>query len=516
MSRPLRYALPAAAAALLAIAGCGDEDVDSGPAAVVPESAPVYLDVSLRPEGEAREGAEAALGRILDSEDPGPKVIELTERVAAAEGEDFNYEEDVEPWLGEKFAIFLTTIGGDTTDSEGGFVFETTDPDRALDYLRTAPDSTGRTEEYEGVEYEFDSDGEVFGAVDDFIVGGDEAAFKAAVDSADDESLADSDEFSEAADDLPDDSLATFYLPPERFFDAVNDQELDAQSRSLLDQALGEFGDQPVLGGLTASEDGVTVEFSAGGGGVETSESGLLAEIPAEAWLAVGFADVGAAVQNAIEQVDRVGFPGLDAAAVREQLRGRSGINLEQDVIEPLGDAAIFVQGTTQRDLGGALIIETSDPAGSGELLAKLQTLIAREGGREVKVAPLASAGGDQGFQITDPTGGLPQPIRVVQRDDRIIAGYGGAAVDQALSGAEAPSLSASATFKSAQEVLGDLGVDAFLSFAPVLALAESAGVTADPGYQQAKPYLDGLDFLAVGSGADDDRSLLRLIVGLK
>ena len=37
-----------------------------------------------------------------------------------------------------------------------------------------------------------------------------------------------------------------------------------------------------------------------------------------------------------------------------------------------------------------------------------------------------------------------------------------------------------------------------------------------DPGFQNAKRYLNSLDFLAVGSGNEGDRALLRLVVGLK
>ena len=508
----------AALAAGLVFAGCGEDDLaDSGPPSVTPESAPVYVDVSVRPEGEARDDAEAALGRILGTEDPGQRVIELAEQQAAQEGDEFDYEQDVEPWLGERFAIFLTTIGGDTTDSQGGFVFETTDVETALEFLRSAPDSTGRTEEHEGVEFEFDTDGDVFGAVGDFIVGGDEAAFKAAVDAHDGDSLGDSDEFDDAVEELSEDRLSTLYVPPEQFLEAVSDQELDPQARDFLKRALGEAGDQPILGEVTASAESVTIELSAGGS-VETSESGLLAELPGDAWFAVGFADVGAAVQGGLQQVEQARIPGLDGAAIREQLRNQSGINLEQDVIATLGDAALFVQGTSVNSVGGALVVESKNPETSAQLLTKLQDLISREAPPQVKVQPIASATGDQGFQISGRAAGLQQPISVIQRQNRIIAGYGRAAVNQALGsdGGAAQPLSGSPAFKGAQDAVGELGIDALLSFAPAIQLTEAAGAGADPDYKQAKPYLDSLDFLALGSGNDDDRSQLRFVVGLE
>ena len=47
-------------------------------------------------------------------------------------------------------------------------------------------------------------------------------------------------------------------------------------------------------------------------------------------------------------------------------------------------------------------------------------------------------------------------------------------------------------------------------------ALAAASGASADADYQQAKPYLDSLDFLAVGSGSEDDRAVGRFVIGLK
>jgi hypothetical protein len=265
---------------------------------------------------------------------------------------------------------------------------------------------------------------------------------------------------------------------------------------------------------MTATESALTLEVSSGGEPVDTEESTLVSELPADAWLGFGFADIGAAVGQSVEQLGEAGIPGVDAATVREQLRSQVGINLEQDVINTLGDAAFFVKGTTANSVGGALVIESKDPAASAELLGKIQGLIKQEG---VKVQPLASAGGDAGFQLVDPSGELGQPIQVVQRGDRIVAGYGAQSVEQGLTPQSgAAGLAQSPAFTGAQEAIGDLGIDGFLSFAPIFQLAEASGATSDPDYQTAKPYLDSLDFLAVGSGSEDDRATARFVIGLK
>ncbi len=521
------------------VAGCGGDDdgEDVGPAAVVPESAPVYIDVAVRPEGEAKENAEAALGTILDTDDPGARVVELVEQEAAREGDDFDYGDDIEPWLGERFAIFLTRIGNDeTTESKGAFVFETTDVDRALEFFRSDPDATGKTGEYEGVSYQVDSDKDVLGAVGDFIVGGDLPAFKAAVDASDGTTLADSEEFDEATSELPDESLATLYVPPEQFLDAVEDPDFSPQERDLVKEALGDAGDQPVLGDVTASADTLTLELSAGGGGVETGESSLLTTLPADAWLALGLSDIGAAVQNGVDQIEKANVPGLDGNAIREELESQTGISLEEDVVNALGDGAVFVSGTSVSSVGGALVIESKDPEASAELLTKVQDLISTQA-PELEVEPLASTSGDQGFQVstsqtssstgtTTTPGTTPTPERptltqaftVIQRDDRIVAGYGGAAVNQVLAGkgSGAEPLTSNPVFRSAQDSVGELGTDLFVELPTVLELIESAGAGEDPEFRQARPYLDSLEFLASGSGTEEERSVVRLVVGLE
>ena len=216
--------------------------------------------------------------------------------------------------------------------------------------------------------------------VDDFIVFGDEEGFKKTVDTADgDDTLGASDDFNDSVDGLPEDRLATLYALPKDFIEAIPEDEIDPQGRDIIVDSLGDAGEEPILGDLTATESALTFEVSTGGEPIETEESSLVSELPASAWLGFGFADIGASVEQAVEQIGSAGIPGLDAATVREQLRNAVGINLEQDIINTLGDAAVFVQGTTSNSVGGALVIESKDPAASAQLLTKVQGLIKQQ-----------------------------------------------------------------------------------------------------------------------------------------
>ena len=132
--------LLACAAIPVAIAtGCdggddGGDDVEVGPAAAVPRNTPLYLDATVKPTGSAEEDAKAALGKVLDTDDPGAKIVDLIEDEAKSDGHPIDFQRDLAPWLGEKAGVFFTDLAGDTV--EGTVVVETTDPAAALALAR--------------------------------------------------------------------------------------------------------------------------------------------------------------------------------------------------------------------------------------------------------------------------------------------------------------------------------------------------------------------------------------------
>jgi hypothetical protein len=516
-----RWVLPAAlgavAVVILAVilVSRGDDEIEGGPAALVPANAPVYSDFVLRPEGEAKTNAEAAVGTVLDSSEPGEELITVLEKAARDAGEDIDFEEDVEPWLGERAALFFSSVRED--GGAGAFILETTDSDAALLFLAKtfgdeAEDEPDDSEDanYKGVDYTVDSEGDAFGVIDDFLVAGNEDAFKAAVDASEGDSLAESDEFSEATDELDPGRLATLYVPIDQIIESIGEENIDPQARALLERAIGDAVDEPVLGQVTASATDVTLELSAGGGEVETAQSSLLESLPADTWLALGLGDVGESIQTAVSQL---GEAGIDPEVVEAQVLAQTGIELDA-LTAALGEAGIFVRGTSVATLGGALIIQDKDPTVTANLLDRLQGLIKRQSQGAVRVQPVKGVEG--GFQLTDPTGQLQQPILIVRASGKIVAGYGAQSVRQAAQIATAPrTLSEEQAFQNAEAAVGDLGVDLFLAIAPILALAESEGAGSDSDYGSAKPYLQAIDFLAVGSGGEDGRSIARFVFGL-
>jgi Protein of unknown function (DUF3352) len=497
------------------LGGCGGDggggEIDVGPAAAVPQNAAIYLDATVKPTGSAEADARAALGKVLDTDDPGGKIVSLIEKESKSEGHPISYQQDVAPWLGEKAGLFFTDLTDDA--QKGAVAVQTTNPTAALAFARKATGTTAANpapQSYKGVSYQADptEPGNVFGGVGSFLVLGDQTGFKAAVDAESGDSLGDSDDFKDALGDLPDDRLGTFYTVPRALLASLGPDQIDQSSQALLEMSVGEALDKPVSGALTASADSFDLEFIGGEGGVETPESSLVGEVPGQSWLALGFGNLGEVAKNTIDQLKDAGI--RDFQAGLSQVEQATGSSIEQ-LTDALGDAALYVEGTTEPTLTGALVIQTKDPQLTGRLLNQLQTLVRLGSSGTVRALQLGAGG--TGFQIKDPSI-APQAVEIAQQDDKLVIGYGANSAARTLTPAN--TLSDSPSFSAARGQVSDLGTDFFLDFPMVFKLAESTGAKSDPGYRQAKPYIDALGYLVSGSGERDDQAEVRAVLGLK
>jgi hypothetical protein len=164
-----------------------------------------------------------------------------------------------------------------------------------------------------------------------------------------------------------------------------------------------------------------------------------------------------------------------------------------------MGDAGVFVGGTTSADLGGALVIKTTDPAKTRRTMAVLERYARQSAG--TKVSSLHGQGIDDGFTARDPTG---PAVHIALAGDRFVVAVGGKDV---LAQAVSPSqqLGSAPAFSAAAGKLGNgLRPSLYLDFTQVTKLIESfAG--ANPGFQKAQPYLDS--FGAIVAGAKNEGS---------
>jgi hypothetical protein len=234
----------------------------------------------------------------------------------------------------------------------------------------------------------------------------------------------------------------------------------------------------------------------------------LLGNVPADSWLALGLGDLGETVNRTLEQLRDIGIPSLELGL--SQAERATGASIDE-LTGALGDAVVYVRGTTERTLNGALVVQTNDPDLTGRLLNQLQFLLQR--GSQAGVKPLQLGGGGTGFQINDPTE-FPQPVEIAQQGDRLVIGYGANSAAQSL--APGQKLADSPSFSTATGQIGDLGTDFFLDFPSVFRLAEAEGAKSDPGFLEAKPYIDALTYLVTGSRSKGDQAEVKAVVGLK
>src|SRR5687767_13804241 len=122
-----RIALLACLPALV-LTACGGDGAASGddPAALAPANVPIYFEAVVRPEGDLREDFLAEAGKVLDAPEPEARLRELVDM--AFEGQDVDYERDLEPWLGERLGLWVSDLTAE--EPVFGLVAQTDDTEK--------------------------------------------------------------------------------------------------------------------------------------------------------------------------------------------------------------------------------------------------------------------------------------------------------------------------------------------------------------------------------------------------
>ena len=280
---------------LVVFVGCGG----GAPSEVVPADATLYL------------GMSADRSEVL---------------LSGTSREDFDFDRDVRPWLGERAAYFKRAA-----QDEYGLVFDSEDDERAEEFGREV--ATGGPLRASAV-----IDGHL-------VLASSREVLRAASAAAGGEALADSIRLDVAGEDSDE--------PPDFLVAAEEPRDVPAAFELMKELGDGDsipvewLGDGPLSARLW--EDPRRIEVT--GLPTRPDVAPSLADVPGAAWLAVASADLGedAALARAHEQFGQI-----------EQL---TGIDLEQAVLPHLGAGLFFVQGRTPADLGGRLVAETADEA---------------------------------------------------------------------------------------------------------------------------------------------------------
>jgi Protein of unknown function (DUF3352) len=516
MKLHLVLALAAAGALPVAAAGCGGSSSSSGDLAkLAPPKAPIFVEGRIRPSGELEANADAVAEKIGGIENLGDYVVEKLESSAREDGEPFDYAKEVEPWLGERGAVFFEHLEGGNLSSPG-VILETSDTAATRQFVKSQTAKSKvpyRAGSYEGVEFEVGGEeGNAIGVVGDFLaIGGDEAVLKEMVDASNGESLAGEDRFSSAISAASDGSLADVYVDVGALIEESGG-EIDPTARRLLRNAGIDPSEATAVASAIPGSDQVEVDLSSDLGG-EKPPSGdaskLLGSLPSSAFAAFAVSGFGEQLQEALDELDAQGIPGTVPPHQLKKGVKQLGIDLE-GVVNSLEDAAVFATGNSERSLGGALVLTAKGPQAS-EAVERAVTLA-----RAFHVGGVSVLGGKaSGFTIHSSKLGS-KPLVVAAEGERVAIGYGTPQTLLALKRPSGKTLSDNPAYEEAVSALGDAPIGGFVEGTAALKLAEALVPASERGFREAKPYLRKVAFVGVGTGTEGELATAKVIVGLK
>ena len=339
----MRKTLAALSATAVLAGGCGGAGADGegDPASAVPQDALFYAELVVRPEGSLREDALDAAGKVLLTDDPEAEIRRLMGLAFADTGEDFDFDRDVEPWLGERAAFWVRP--SEAKDNFGALLLATTDAEEAETSLKASLERGGKTvaeRSHNGTDYLVNSEEVAAGIVGDFAVIGREAEYKRTIDAFEGDSLAEADEYSDAIDALEDDRLAHFWADTAGLIEVARTQ---AGARADQLSALVPLDDlPPVAGSFAADGDRLAVEVKARGSKlgplIGSGSTPLLQELPGDSWAAFGSADVGETLRDTVDGVAGA----LGGIVVRRELQREYGLDLDRDLLDWIGDVGVL------------------------------------------------------------------------------------------------------------------------------------------------------------------------------
>lgn len=491
---------------------------------LVPKSSILYANLFIRPSNDQKMALDDLLQKfpgIENTEDALEKLTDLIDEELGKEG--FSYDRDVEPWLGDQVGGFMMPGGSVEVPNFGLFV-ESKDDEALRDFVDRVqqeedPDAEIVEREYKGTPYELVEDepgAPSFAFIEGFLVGGTEEAVKASIDASQGESLQDSAGFLDATASLRDDWLGLLYADSNALFSLIEqDPEMTPEDRALLENL--DFGDLPPWAGVAfVTPDAIGFENSGGSptqgpfaGFSSFTGPGLLLSLPGGSWAAFGIPDIGGVLTDTLEVFAEV--PGFDRDQIASAFKSETGLDLQDDVLSWMGDAGLFVQGTNLQEIGGGLVIESTDAAKTEALLGSLEQALVQQG-----LQPRPASEGDlEGFSMQGP--GMPAPLYILG-GDRLVITYGQSATQQVV--APEPALGGADAFLRASDALGsDFDAGLFVDVDAAQVFSESMmsfSGTNDGTYEdEVKPYLDPFGYIVAGSREEGDDLVRRFIIGV-
>jgi Protein of unknown function (DUF3352) len=525
-----------AAAACLGIAACGSSKPSGtaeDPAALAPASSIVYISAAVRPEGSLKQ-TTLADAKLISDRHHEPLGTLLRALAGSGPLAQVNYEMETKPWLGRNAGLFATapsTLAGAangikrglgegfslevllhaiSTDllsakgSAAALVLDTSDLSRAHAFIaKLAQRESARTIQYRGIAFDQDANGDAAGIVGKFVVIGNEAGLKAAIDthlgapSLKDETRS----YAKLAAKGPAGALTTIYLNPAvaatalsghsttqaMLLEALSD-ELKQALISIVPEHLAATIDVDLLG----SDEAKVVSSSA-------AAENLVQTLPEPSVLSIG---VGEGGTHAARYFSLLGS--LVSLAAKSLLAhfGGSSLNsllarldrhpqaLQGLLAEWAGPGAVFVHGTALFNLGAGVVLESSSPVSADATIAKLGTLFAGAG---ATVRPTSVAGAESAITIR--ITGLPFVLDAGANSRRLAIGLGPESVSSVLRPPE-PS-SPSGLYALGVSKLGGTKPIVLGYLPDLVTTLESLGLNENPTFEPVIASLHSLQLVA-------------------
>jgi hypothetical protein len=514
----LLASLAAVLAVALAVAGCGGGSGGGGgePAGLMPKKAPVFLEANLKPDGKTSEALNEVARTVLGIDNVGEFVAEELEGAALGEGEKLNFEEEIEPWLGEKAGLYLAGYDGNEFHWVG-MALETTNSGEAEEFIEERVeknDKEAESGEFEGHKYyEKPAEEAVLGMIGDYIVFTEtKGGFEEMVEAFEGEGLNESPKFKEAMAGAPDEGIGAVYvdigglieetksvLPPETeaFFELV---QIDPKKATAVATVIPH-----------SEQLEIDVSSNLGKGVTGTGDaSAALEALPATADLGFASSEFGQSFSEGLEAFSEKGVPGQIKPGELGAAFQAMGIDVKT-LGQSFGDLAGFVEGSSESSLGGAVVVETKDANEAKDLIANIGLLL-----RATQTPGVTAINGNiSGFSVR--VSGLgPKPLIVGSAGEKIVIAYGPQAAAQALR-SQTKTLGTTPGFEAGKSALGSTPMSAFVDGGPMLQLVEALLSPKELAkIEGAKPYLQKIEYLAIGSEAEGKTTTAKVIVGLQ
>lgn len=543
---------PVAVVAVL-LAGCGGSSpsgTDASPATVVPSSAPFYLDAVVSPSGSLKSDA-LSVGRTLTSRSA--PYMGLLKLLQGPTGKAPT-ESEVKAWLGENAGLFVGSISaagargaagaasgllqealgkvlsegfagveGALTGSsgavsllgrsgvQGALVLDTTNPDAARSFLEGQAHSAGaRSVSYRGSTFQVAPDGIAEGVVGRFAVIGSEAGVKSVIEThAGGASLAHAAGYQQLLSSAESGRLANVYANLQGLGGAFGTGAGGGGSLlGLLGGLLGNAGQ--VYASLIPDSSSVALDVdtlpssraraSGANGATGTTGAEVLRGLPGNAWLALGFGDLGKTLGGGAPALRAVGslFSGISlgsfsAGSIFAPLTSLPDV--QRELLSWMGATGVYVGGSSLLNLQAAVIVDAKSPAPARAAVAKLAAAYRAAGGSS---SPTSIPGTETAQTVR--LSGFPLALTLAYGQGKFVAGLGAASIQEALH--PQSTLAGSSAYSAAASALGQ-GIEpsALVEFHTMLGLMESLSLTQVPSLAGLADALKPLDSLAAGGG---------------